>query len=35
MRCLLSIILVTIHLGLFAQNVNKQNFPEKKNFNRV
>ncbi len=35
MRCLLSIILVTVHLGLFAQNVNKQNFPEKKNFNRV
>jgi len=35
MRCLLSVILITVHLGLFAQNVNKQNFPEKKNFNRV
>jgi predicted metal-dependent phosphoesterase TrpH len=35
MRYLLSVILVIVHLGLYAQNVNKQNFPEKKNFNRV
>jgi hypothetical protein len=35
MRYLLSVILITVHVGLFAQNVNKQNFPEKKNFNRV
>lgn len=36
MRCLLSfILLITVHLGLFAQNVNKQNVPEKKSVNRV
>ena len=35
MRYLLSLILIVAQLGLFAQNVNKQNFPDKKNFNRV
>jgi 3',5'-nucleoside bisphosphate phosphatase len=35
MRYFVLFILITAHLGLFAQNVNKQNFPEKKNFNRV
>ena len=35
MRYFVLFILITAHLGLFAQNVNKQNFPDKKNFNRV
>ena len=35
MRYLLSLVLVVTHLGLFAQNVNKQNIPERKAANRV
>ena len=35
MRYLLSIFLIATHLGLFAQNVNKQYVPERKAANRV